>query len=88
MTSGDADRHSEPDWQDEAQYSSLLELDRPGWAWEWLRRNADYIAEVQGGLAGEAVSESGAAPTIICSPSPDGASRWGLCFPRSRRSPG
>jgi len=22
----------------------LLELDRTGWAWEWLRRNGDFIA--------------------------------------------
>ena len=27
-----------------ATYGHLLDLDRAGWAWEWLRRNPDFIA--------------------------------------------
>jgi hypothetical protein len=26
------------------RYTHLLDLDRAGWAWEWLRRNPDFIA--------------------------------------------
>lgn len=36
-----------PDWRDAAAYASLLDADRAFLAWEWLRRNAEYRAEVQ-----------------------------------------
>ena len=29
-------------WRDRNSYSPLLDLDRSGWAWEFLRRNPDY----------------------------------------------
>ena len=31
-----------PDWRDEAAYAPLLAVDRPGFAWEWLRRDCAY----------------------------------------------
>jgi hypothetical protein len=31
-----------PDWQDAASYDKLLGIERPGFAWEWLRRRADF----------------------------------------------
>lgn len=31
-------------WRDPQTYRPLLMLDRPGWAWEWLRRNRAYGA--------------------------------------------
>jgi len=33
------------DWQDEAAYTRLRELDGAAWAWEFLRRNPDYQRE-------------------------------------------
>lgn len=30
------------DWRCAKSYDYLRELDRPGWAWEWLRRNPEY----------------------------------------------
>ncbi len=33
---------SVPDWQDAAAYQSLQHMDRPGWAWQWLRRNGGF----------------------------------------------
>lgn len=27
-----------------SNYQHLLELDRAGWAWEWLRRNPDFAS--------------------------------------------
>lgn len=27
-----------------SSYDHLLELDRAGWAWEWLRRNPDFAS--------------------------------------------
>jgi len=33
---------SVPDWQDAAAYQSLQHMDRPGWAWQWLRRNSGF----------------------------------------------
>jgi hypothetical protein len=32
------------DWQCAADYAPLLDMDRAGLAWEWLRRSADYQA--------------------------------------------
>jgi len=32
------------DWRDPESYRSLLHLDRPGWAGEFLRRNSDFLA--------------------------------------------
>lgn len=31
-----------PDWTDAAAYAPLLQVERAGFAWEWLRRRADY----------------------------------------------
>lgn len=31
-----------PDWTDAAAYAPLLQVERAGFAWEWLRRGADY----------------------------------------------
>lgn len=33
---------SVPDWQDAAAYQSLQHMDRPGWAWQWLKRNGGF----------------------------------------------
>jgi hypothetical protein len=38
-----------PDGSDPAQYRWLVSLDRPGWAWEWLRRDAAYVGQVSAG---------------------------------------
>ncbi|BAV64081.1 DUF2285 domain-containing protein [Sphingobium cloacae] len=35
------------DWRNPASYRPLLDLDRSGWAWEFLRRNPDYRKAVQ-----------------------------------------
>jgi hypothetical protein len=33
-----------PDWRDASAYADLLELERSGFAWEWLRRQREYRA--------------------------------------------
>ncbi len=33
---------SVPNWQDGAAYLSLQHMDRPGWAWQWLKRNGGF----------------------------------------------
>ncbi|MGQ3048659.1 MAG: transcriptional regulator domain-containing protein [Niveispirillum sp.] len=33
---------SVPDWLDGAAYQSLQHIDRPGWAWQWLKRNCGF----------------------------------------------
>ena len=35
------------DCRDPENYKHLLELDRAGWAWEWLKRNPDFIAAIE-----------------------------------------
>jgi hypothetical protein len=32
------------DWRNAAAYRALLDIDRAGIAWEWLRRDPSYIA--------------------------------------------
>jgi hypothetical protein len=75
------------DWRDEQQYLHLLDLDRAGWAWEWLRRNPDYI-EGEAADAAPASWEGQGGPTILNGMSAVGAPRWGLCFCRGADAPG
>lgn len=35
-------------WRDASNYQSLVEMDRVGWAWAWLRRNARYRERPRG----------------------------------------
>ncbi|WP_419808607.1 transcriptional regulator domain-containing protein [Sphingomonas sp.] len=35
------------DWQDANTYSRLIGIDRAGLMWEWLRRDAGYVAWFQ-----------------------------------------
>jgi hypothetical protein len=68
-----------PDWRDVEQYWHLLDVDRAGWAWEWLRRNRDYVGEDDDE---NSASDSSAKsqPTLIRRAQPDPAGQWGLCF--------
>ena len=69
-----------PDWRDAESYRHLLDLDRAGWAWDWLRRNPDYVRERQNHGASVRDLKSGL-DVIRLSPGPsDDAQRWGLCF--------
>ncbi len=36
---------SRADWRSPDAYEDLLSLDAPGFAWEYLRRNADFIKD-------------------------------------------
>jgi hypothetical protein len=46
------ERARTPDWRDAEAYAPLLEVDRSGFAWEWLRRDGGYREAVVGGDAG------------------------------------
>ena len=35
------------DWRDAEHYRPLLDYDCVGWAGEWLRRNPEFVADVQ-----------------------------------------
>ena len=41
-----------PDWSNGAAYAPLLQVERAGFAWEWLRRQADYEAAARRALDG------------------------------------
>lgn len=62
-----------PDWRDSEAYAPLLEVGRPGFAWEWLRRNDGYRDAAARALDGK---PSGGA-TFIAS-ADEGAEPWGL----------
>ena len=36
---------SQPDWRSPGAYDNLRSLDAPGFAWEYLRRNADFLKQ-------------------------------------------
>lgn len=68
-------------WRDPSNYEALLNLDRAGWAWEWLRRNPDYIAlTTQLPLPGRRPAQPGSGLKII--KATDAATGWGLQFRR------
>lgn len=61
-----------------ANYGHLLQLDRGGWAWEWLRRNPDFVSL-------KSVSEERTAPSFPIVIRPEAVSessllRWGLHY--------
>ena len=77
---GDPDRFTPPDWRDAQQYRYLLDLDRAGWAWEWLRRHVAYE-----GAASHLVSTGGGGISMprleVVNVIDDKlSSQWGLCF--------
>jgi hypothetical protein len=80
MTDGKNLVPAKPDWRDEAQYRHLLDVDRPGWAWEWLRRSPDYVQDERNAPVSDIDVSAGSGMTILrCPPLRRGGS-WGLCF--------
>lgn len=71
-----------PDWRDGAAYRALLGIDRAGLAWEWLRRDPEYIAY---GRAAAADPGSTDGPALLRADAR--ALDWGLHFRRTARAP-
>jgi hypothetical protein len=38
-----------PDWRNAKTYHPLLSLDRAAWAWQWLKRNPEFVASARQG---------------------------------------
>jgi hypothetical protein len=68
-----------PDWRDIEQYRHLLDLDRAGWAWEWLRRRPGYVGDDDGKNSSRDLSAK-PQPAMIRRVQLDPARQWGLCF--------
>lgn len=83
LETGTAAPKGQPDWRNADDYRHLLDLDRAGWAWEWLRRNLEYEKE-EGGNHGESGPDRKAltGPAMLCPSSGVCARAWGLCFRR------
>jgi hypothetical protein len=60
-----------------SSYRHLLELDRAGWAWEWLRRNPNFVSADS---ARRPCSEIGKSIVLTSDPSGSDLMRWGLHF--------
>ena len=73
----------EPDWRDPAGYRPLLALDRPGFAWEFLRRNPAYRAEAP---RTPPLQRQGRTNLLRIDAPAGGAARWGLWFPGGARA--
>lgn len=73
----ESDVRPRTDWRDAEHYRPLLDYDCVGWAGEWLRRNLDFIADVQRAPCLPDTVESGDKSIARCSQAcPLG--RWGL----------
>ena len=75
-------------WRNPGSYKSLLSLDRAGWAWEWLRRNPDYIALATQFPTRARVNQPGTRLRIITASDAEEACDWGLHFRRGASPPG
>jgi len=69
-----------PDWRDAEQYRHMLDLDRAGWAWEWLRRNPDYAEGEQDGFQKEPDHKARPQIEVLSTAVSASTSKWGLCF--------
>jgi hypothetical protein len=79
----DAREKERPDWRSAESYKDLLQLDREGWAWIWLKRNPDYTARLDGRRPLESLVCPGTGVTVIPLADSDDASAWGLRFRRN-----
>lgn len=76
------------DWRDPESYKSLVDLDRAGWAWEWLKRNPDFataagrLPQVSPPLPPSAAERrlKAAQPRILHIQNPAPFERWGVFF--------
>lgn len=60
-----------------SSYRHLLELDRAGWAWEWLCRNPDFASAYS---ARTPRCDEGKSIVVIADASRPDLTRWGLHF--------
>ncbi len=70
-------------WQHAANYDYTRHLTRRGWAWEFLRRNKDYV--VDWGVAKSEVTMltgQGGPQTLRLGPGASRLQLWGLIFRR------
>ena len=76
------------DWRDPESYKSLVDLDRAGWAWEWLKRNPDFstaagrLPQISPPLPPSATERrlKAAQPRILRIQNPGRFAHWGVFF--------
>lgn len=71
-TSGEGD---EPDWRQPETYAYTATLTRAGWAWEFLRRNPAFQADLARHAPAASTKEVSERSEL---------KRWGICFCRHR----
>ena len=68
-----SNRGQTPDWRNAEAYAPLLQVERSGFAWEWLRRNERYREDALRVLDRKSSMEAG-----FPADADEGAERWGL----------
>lgn len=68
---------SVPDWQDAVAYQSLQHMDRPGWAWEWLKRNGGFKEALKSSTSLTSIDRA-----VVRLDTASHALTWGLMFRR------
>lgn len=72
-----------PDWRNAQSYRPLRRCDRAGWAWEFLRRNADYRATWRDAKHAVAAHTTSPHVTVLTMPTdPEALAEWGIFFCR------
>jgi len=70
-----------PDWRNAKTYRPLLSLDRAAWAWQWLKRNPEFLVSAhQGRRSPRRLPGPHPAPRIVATLTPLLDPRWGVLF--------
>ncbi len=70
-----------PLWLHASNYDYTQHLSRPGWAWEFLRRNRHYAADWDA-VQSEVTMAVGQGGPVMFTLGPSPMQRWGLVFRR------
>jgi hypothetical protein len=82
------------EWRDPESYRALLDLDRTGWAWEWLKRNPDFVKDADrrspspraSALSGAKRQSGAVRPCVITARNAGLFQRWGVYIRRRNRA--
>ncbi|WP_368408134.1 transcriptional regulator domain-containing protein [Asticcacaulis machinosus] len=66
-------------WRDGAAYRPLVEMDRVGWAWAWLRRNPRYRERPQSEMPPISFPQQRGVRVVRARSAVD-AGQWGVSF--------
>ena len=85
----DSDIRPRADWRNPEHYRHMLDYDRVSWAGEWLRRNPQFVADIQKAtckVGKRKKQDNSKEPVTMCKGSCD-LTRWGLSCCHTKNAP-